>query len=310
MPQNRCSGCLAHNLECTYVGTVNVSAQSFIPVVAKCNFGRNEAWAIRKGMLSRISADAASRRFVANDRQILCRYVENLENRLESMEKLLKVVRTILDVVRTISDTLLSNTSTQLCPDADFTQDLGAQIDSDDWQNGRDKRMFQNDSNAAGVPKNTFQSAARLATTAWPTGGPSHVDQGDLSASDDELGNATITEGIRRLAVEPLDRRFFGKSSGVMLVQAAMNLKRASFGIDSSKDLLPIPSRRPEFWCPHPVRIHNSFGACRGLNYLLSKSRSMPRFRSGKSSKKSTKYFIVIRLMICFPSSSTIISRT
>ncbi len=60
------------------------------------------------------------------------------------MEKLLKVVRTILDVVRTISDTLLSNTSTQLCPDADFTQDLGAQIDSDDWQNGRDKRMFQN----------------------------------------------------------------------------------------------------------------------------------------------------------------------
>ncbi len=137
----------------------------------------------------------------------------------------------------------------QLCPDADFTQDLGAQVDRDNWPNERDKQMLQNDSNAAAMP-NTFQSAARLGTTAWPTGGPSHVDQGDLSASDDELGNATITEGIRRLAVEPLDRRFFGKSSGVMLVQAAMNLKRASFGIDSSKDLLRYPRGAPSSGAP------------------------------------------------------------
>ncbi len=85
----------------------------------------------------------------------------------------------------------------QLCPDADFTQDLGAQIDRDNWQNERDKRMLQFDSNAAGMPT-TFQSAARLSTTAWPAGGPSqHISPGDLSPSDDELGNATLTEGLK-----------------------------------------------------------------------------------------------------------------
>lgn len=105
-----------------------------------------------------------------------------------------------------------------------------------------------------------FQSAARLSTTAWPAGGPSqNINPGDLSPSDDELGNATLTEGLKRLAVEPLDRRFHGKSSGVMLVQAAMNLKRESSGIGSSKDILPAPSRRPEFWSPHPVRTQPFF---------------------------------------------------
>lgn len=82
---------------------------------------------------------------------------------------------------------------------------------------------------------------------------PGLVDLSELPPSDDEMGNATLTEGLKRLAVEPLDRRFHGKSSGVMLVQAAMNLKREISGVDAPKDLIIASTRRPEFWAPHPV---------------------------------------------------------
>ena len=50
-------------------------------------------------------------------------------------------------------------------------------------------------------------------------GGASNIDPEDLAPSDDELGGpATLAEGLKRLAVEPLDRRFHGKSSGLKLL--------------------------------------------------------------------------------------------
>ena len=95
----------------------------------------------------------------------------------------------------------------------------------------------------------------RLTTSAAPVANAMSLptDPDDLVPSDDELGHATLTEGLKRLAVEPLDRRFHGKSSGVMLVQAAMNLKKEFSGADQPNDLLVPPTRRPEFWAPHPV---------------------------------------------------------
>jgi hypothetical protein len=139
----------------------------------------------------------------------------------------------------------------QLCPDADFTQELGAKVDRETWS-ADGKRVHQEASKHLSrhpSPSN------RLATSATPTNGavPAPVDPDELVPSDDELGHTTLTEGLKRLAVEPLDRRFHGKSSGVMLVQAAMNLKKVVMGANQPDHLLVPPTRRMEFWLPRPV---------------------------------------------------------
>ena len=101
------------------------------------------------------------------------------------------------------------------------------------------------------------------------------VDPDDLAPSDDELAHSTLAEGLKRLAVEPLDQRFHGKSSGVMLVQAAMNLKREFAGTTGGKeDLLPS-TRRPHLWSPHPVRVY--------FYLLLPRSNLVLMTFSGKS---------------------------
>ncbi|KAL5525563.1 hypothetical protein ACEPAG_6899 [Sanghuangporus baumii] len=156
-------------------------------------------------------------------------YVESLENRLENMEKLLQ----------------------RLCPDADFTQELGGRIDRDSW--AHDKRssldIMPSRANRTDSPSRRFSYSL-----AGDNVTPTSVDPDELLPSDDEIGHTSITEGIKRLSMDPLDRRFHGKSSGVMLVQTALNLKREFAGLDSTNNLLPT-SRRQEFWSPHPWEI-------------------------------------------------------
>lgn len=92
---------------------------------------------------------------------------------------------------------------------------------------------------------------------------PIPVDLDDLQPSDDELAHSTLAEGLKRLAVEPMDARFLGKSSGAMLVQAAMNMKRELDGAPEAKsayDLLPS-SRRQQLWAPLPVSIIRELAA-------------------------------------------------
>ena len=147
--------------------------------------------------------------------------------------------------------------STQLCPDADFTQELGGKLDRDTW--AVETKRPQPDTKRL---SRHCSPSNKLTTTATPTSGtvPASVDPDELVPSDDELGHTTLTEGLKRLAVEPLDRRFHGKSSGVMLVQAAMNLKKVVMGADQPDHLLVPPTRRMEFWLPRPVSCVISFG--------------------------------------------------
>lgn len=72
----------------------------------------------------------------------------------------------------------------------------------------------------------------------------------DIPASDEEFMHVTLAEGLKHLTVNVNDRRFHGKSSGIMLVQAAMDFKREYSG-GGDEDALgsSIPdSRREEFW--------------------------------------------------------------
>ncbi|KAI4293582.1 hypothetical protein K525DRAFT_281477, partial [Schizophyllum commune Loenen D] len=110
---------------------------------------------------------------------------ESPENRLEKMEKLLR----------------------QLCPDPDFSLELGDDI-------GRER---------------------------WANKPPPPVDPSPL---------------MKRFKLEEHDIRFFGRSSGAMLVQAAVDLKGELTSVSSSDFWRSgLGSRRPESWQLHPVDI-------------------------------------------------------
>jgi hypothetical protein len=147
--------------------------------------------------------------------------VESLESRLEKMEGLLQ----------------------RLCPDADFTQELGAPIDRQAFVRDSLSRSLQNKPGTAAYrPPSQRGGATSLDDTA----------EHDLEPSDDEL---SIVPNHRLQALqETLDdlsigHRFFGKSSGANLVQTALDLKSEYNGSD--QDRITLANRRPEFWNQH-----------------------------------------------------------
>jgi hypothetical protein len=66
--------------------------------------------------------------------------------------------------------------------------------------------------------------------------------------NDDELAQITLTENLQQLSLNSdSETRFFGRSSGAMLLQTALKLKL---------DAEPQNARRhSEFWASRPVRI-------------------------------------------------------
>ena len=67
------------------------------------------------------------------------------------------------------------------------------------------------------------------------------------------VDTSNLSDNLKRLALNPTEYRFFGKSSSAMLVEAAMELKQEytqSVEPDSKVSLKP----RTEFWAPQEVR--------------------------------------------------------
>ena len=104
------------------------------------------------------------------------------------------------------------------------------------------------------------QSAAASAESNTPNG------EEDLHSSDDEFATISITDELRRLSIDRGNTRFFGKSSGVVLIQTAMDMKKefnnppgadlsnqAEGSSQSASDHLR--ARRPEFWHFEPVSV-------------------------------------------------------
>lgn len=78
-------------------------------------------------------------------------------------------------------------------------------------------------------------------------------------AEDDDETNLRLAENLRRMTLDPSEYRFFGKSSGAMLIRTALELKGKYTGddtLDLTKELPPIINRRKEFWTLRSVRIH------------------------------------------------------
>ena len=58
---------------------------------------------------------------------------------------------------------------------------------------------------------------------------------------------------FERLHIDPHEYRFFGKSSGVMLIQTALELKNEYTGQDTEPKKALICPKRPEYWAIQPV---------------------------------------------------------
>lgn len=88
MPQNRCSNCLAYNLDCTYVEAAKVCLDALV-------HDRSSLMTLWYRNADRRRGELILDVCMLCDVISSCRYVESLENRLENMEKLLQRVRTV-----------------------------------------------------------------------------------------------------------------------------------------------------------------------------------------------------------------------
>jgi hypothetical protein len=94
-----------------------------------------------------------------------------------------------------------------------------------------------------------------------PSPSPKPVpDDSGLEDSDDELpGGSTLSDWLQRLQINPAHPRFFGKSSGVRLLQSAIDLKSEFSGNEMPLEhqFEQISARRPEFWHIRPWEVRD-----------------------------------------------------
>lgn len=69
---------------------------------------------------------------------------------------------------------------------------------------------------------------------------------------------AEITESVGALEIDPgtYTDRFYGKSSGAMLVQTAVNMKMGFKGKDVADSHAHLPKLRPKFWQVNQVSCY------------------------------------------------------
>ena len=130
----------------------------------------------------------------------------------------------------------------QVCPDADFSQELGGgRIDRESWLKG-----------------NATTSSHSIAAPSPPYSN-TNTPLEDLAPSDDEeIGTLRLSENFKEMNLNPNPHRgthFFGKSSGVMLIQKAIVLKKEATGSDDFNVHFFRELEKERF----PVRQHRSF---------------------------------------------------
>ena len=111
----------------------------------------------------------------------------------------------------------------QLCPDADFTQELGNDVpdrnNSSRSGGGKTNEASPSDANS---PHAVMDQRSSCRSSIQMLHGH------DIEPSDDEgVSHPRLTEEMMRMSLAPrYDMRFHGKSSDAMLIHAAFELKR------------------------------------------------------------------------------------
>jgi hypothetical protein len=243
MPGNRCSNCISYNYDCTYLEAAKVILLSAI-------FVKTEESPIETWPAQRVSRNLASPIDSPEARGLRFRYVEGLEKRLESMEKLLRKVR-----ARSLAlDSCTNHVQWKLCPDEEMLNDINAKLDPDQWQvdilaQPLDKEHNTDSAMRSNNPTDIITKVLRQSGSLVPASSDPHDD-------DDDFVHMRLAGAMRQLSMDPIHHRFFGKSSGAMLAQAAIDLKRELTKQDDGPPERLLGARRPEFWNIRPVRTN------------------------------------------------------
>jgi hypothetical protein len=87
-------------------------------------------------------------------------------------------------------------------------------------------------------------------------------DGDDLDDLDD-FARISIQDNLKKAAAQdPMTHRFYGKSSGIVLLQTALDLKNEFSGRPPTNHRQPLESKafggfkRPEYWSVNPVSDH------------------------------------------------------
>lgn len=155
-----------------------------------------------------------------------CTYVEAAKKRgppkgyVESLENRLEKMEKLLQKV---------------CPDADFSQELGGgPLDRETWQKGN-------------INGSTTHVMSPYATTPL---------EDLVTSDDDDIVSVRLADHMQNMSINPNLSRFFGKSSGVTLVQKAIDLKKEYTG---DEDIIPDFRQqnkyRPEFRGTYPWEL-------------------------------------------------------
>ena len=191
-------------------------------------------------------------------------YVESLETRLEKMEKLLNKVRPRRPRLAALpARTCRDLTPAQLCPNADFTKELGGSFDKDAWLGDRNGEPSSATTAKPGYGIPTAPSQPSVIGSPPTLGTPaSQVDSDDLDPSDDEIvAQRNIVQSLRKMSMNPSSMRYHGKSSSLLFIQTAMDLKQEYAGVELPKTVDPeahttlLRRRQQQYWSLHPVRV-------------------------------------------------------
>jgi hypothetical protein len=159
--------------------------------------------------------------------------------------------------------------SVQLYPDGDFSQDM----ELDGWV-----RSFQPESTTTEEPSLIADSASPSIDESSSYPSPPAPEESESYSEDSEAdakdGSDELLGSLRRLCIKPSPRRYFGKSSGIELLRAAITIKsKSSNGESTGLEPETHTQRRPEFWRLHPVSLHQLFSSHRV--HLIEQSSSL-----------------------------------
>ncbi|RDB28769.1 Activator of stress genes 1 [Hypsizygus marmoreus] len=150
-------------------------------------------------------------------------YVERLESRLEKLEKVLN----------------------RLCPDSEVLKELEPSLETD-WLTDRGPKTTDSTEQDGHQPRNPCDIATMVIRRA---GGNPDLPE-DLQ--DDDFAHVLLlSDNFKRLTVvddTDKDRRYFGKSSGAMFLQTALEVKNQYTGGNEDIRRQVLGSKRPEFW--------------------------------------------------------------
>ncbi|KAG6833970.1 hypothetical protein H0H93_012869, partial [Arthromyces matolae] len=156
------------------------------------------------------------------------RYVEQLETRLEKLEKLL----------------------TKLYPDSDILK----VIDSfDDTEACLTKHFPRPNPEKSDNPlASTTQRSYDIATSVIRKVAQPQPLESEAEVVDD-FADVKLANVIANLRIRDVGKnRFFGKSSGAMLIRAAMELKKEATGTNNGGQKHTMAPKREEFWTAQP----------------------------------------------------------